>query len=88
MSESKLVRTSCGDLTYQINGCAMAVHRKLGPGLREDTYQRDLEVHFAEASIAVEAQKLFEVHDSLGGGQLIGYYIPDFVVEQKVIVEI
>lgn len=88
MSESKLVNTPYDDLTFKVIGCAMAVHRKLGPGLREDTYQRDLEVHFAEAGIAFEAQKLYEVHDGLGGGQLIGYYIPDFVVEQKVIVEI
>ena len=88
MGQSGFVRTPYHDLTYKIIGCAMAVHRGLGSGLREDTYQRDLEVHLAEAGLAFEAQKLFEVYDSLGGGQLIGYYIPDFVVEQKVIVEI
>jgi GxxExxY protein len=88
MAESKFVSTPYDDLTFKVIGCAMAVQRKLGPGLREDSYQRDLEAHFAEAGIAFEAQKLYEVHDSLGGGQLIGYYIPDFVVEQKVIVEI
>jgi len=88
MGQSGVVRTPYDDLTYKIIGCAMAVHRGLGSGLREDTYQRDLEVHLAEAGLAFEAQKLFEVYDSLGGGQLIGYYIPDFVVEQKVIVEI
>ncbi len=31
-------------LTYQIIGCAMEIHRKKGPGYRENTYQRDLEV--------------------------------------------
>ena len=86
--ESKLISTPDDDLTYKIIGCAMAVHRKLGPGLREDTYQRDMEMHLTVAGIAFEAQKLYEVHNSLGGGQLIGYYIPDFVVEQKVVVEI
>ena len=77
MGQSGVVRTPYDDLTYKIIGCAMAVHRGLGSGLREDTYQRDLEVHLAEAGLAFEAQKLFEVYDSLGGGQLIGYYIPD-----------
>ena len=66
----------------------MNVHRSLGPGYREDTYQRDLAAQLTEAGLAFEPQKLYEVHDSQGGGQLIGYYIPDFVVEEKVVVEI
>ena len=37
------------ELTYKIIGCAMAVHRQLGPGRREDTYQRDLEVRFGHS---------------------------------------
>ena len=28
------------DLTYRINGAAMAVHRRLGPGYKEVTYQQ------------------------------------------------
>jgi GxxExxY protein len=66
----------------------MSVHRKLGPGYRENTYQRDLEVQFTELGLSFEAQRLFEVYDSLDGSQLIGYYIPDFVVDEKVVVEI
>ena len=31
MAQSKFVSTPYDDLTYQIIGCAMAVHRKLGP---------------------------------------------------------
>lgn len=82
------VSTPYDDLTYKIIGCAMAVHRQLGPGYRENTYQRDLEVHFAQSALSFEAQKMYEVRDSLIGEQLIGFYIPDFVVEGKVIVEI
>jgi len=66
----------------------MAVHRQLGPAYREDTYQRDLNVHFTQAGLSFESQKLYEVHDSLEDGSLIGYYIPDFVVDEKVVVEI
>lgn len=66
----------------------MAVHRALGPGYRENTYQRDLATHFSEAQLSFEAQKLYEVYDSLHGEQLIGYYIPDFVVEDALVVEI
>jgi GxxExxY protein len=86
--KSKLIQTPYDDLTYQITGYAMAVHRKRGPGYREDTYQRDLEVHFTEGGLAYVAQKLIEVYDSAQGGVLIGYYIPDFIVADKIIVEI
>jgi GxxExxY protein len=87
MGEGKIV-TPYDDLTYQIIGCAMAVHRKLGPGLREDSYQRDLEIHLAEKGLSFEAQVSLEVRDSLEGDVLIGYYIPDFIVAEKIVVEI
>jgi len=84
----KRVQTPYDDLTYKIIGCAMAVHREQGPGFRENTYQRDLEVHFDEALLSYKAQKLLEVYDSLHGDTLIGYYIPDFIVAEQVVVEI
>ncbi len=84
----KLVTTSYDELTYKIIGCAMAVHRTLGPGLRENTYQRDLGVKFDEGKMEHEPQKLLEVYDSGQGNILIGYYIPDFVVAKLVVVEI
>jgi GxxExxY protein len=84
----KRISTPYDDLTYKIIGCAMAVHRNLSPGYRENTCQRDLEVYFTESGVVFEAQKLYEVYDSLEGNTLIGYYIPDFVVAGTVIVEI
>lgn len=74
--------------TYAIIGCAMTVHRKQGPSFREDTYQRDLEMHFADQGLDFVSQKTLEVYDSNDGDRLIGYYIPDFIVAGKVIVEI
>jgi len=88
MAETKLINTPSDALTYQIIGCAMAVHRKLGPGFREDTYQRDLETYLAEKGLAFTAQQLYEVFDSQEKQILIGYYIPDFIVDEKVVVEI
>jgi GxxExxY protein len=88
MAESKRIVTPYDELTYKIIGCAMAVHRSLGPSHRENVYQRDLQEHFVRAGLAFEPQKLYEVYDSLGNGSLIGYYIPDFIVEGKVVVEI
>lgn len=88
MAQENRVITPYDALTYQIIGCAMAVHRKLGPGYREDSYQRDLEAYLTEKNIPFEAQKLFEVYDTLPRESLMGYYIPDFIVDNKVVVEI
>jgi len=87
-SQSQRVATPYDELTYRIIGYAMAIHRKLGPGYRENTYQRDLEAHFTDTGLVFEGQKLLEVYDSSKGEQLIGYYIPDFLVENTVVVEI
>jgi len=54
---SKLIKMPYDDLTYRIIGCAMAVHRKRGPGCRENTCQRDLEVHFTESGSATSFRK-------------------------------
>jgi GxxExxY protein len=60
---SKVVSTPYDKLTYQIIGWAMAIHRKLGPGLREDAYHRSLVNHLSEASISFEEEKLYAVYD-------------------------
>ncbi len=59
MAQANRAITPYDALTYQIIGCAMAVHRKPGSGYREDTYHRDLEAYLAEKNIPFEAQKLF-----------------------------
>ena len=83
------------DLTYKIIGAAMAVHRKLGPGHGEKIYQKNLEQEFqrrlglsaegVSKPIAFEAPRRVEVYDE---GILVGFYILDFLVEGKVVVEI
>ena len=82
------VSTPYDDLTYEIIGCAMKVHCELGPGLREDSYQHALALIMAEAKLSYEEQRNYGVYDDMEQQRLVGYYIPDFVVEEKVIVEI
>jgi GxxExxY protein len=85
---TKAVSTPYDGITYKIIGSAMAVHRELGPGLREDSYQRALANALTGASLTFEAQKQYSVYDDPDKRRLAGYYIPDFVVEAVVIVEI
>lgn len=88
MDQSQRVHTPYDDLTYKVIGCAMAVHHKLGPGHRERFYQRSLQDQLTKADLSFETQKLYEVRDGPGSEQLLGYYVPDFVIEEKVVVEI
>ena len=84
----KVINSPYDTLTYQIIGCAMAVHREHGPGLRENTYQRSLANHLSDKSLSFEAERLYPVYDDPDQQRLVGYYVPDFVVEEAVIVEI
>ncbi|MCX6239551.1 MAG: GxxExxY protein [Bacteroidia bacterium] len=72
-------------LTYQIIGCAMNVHNTLGNGFQEVIYQRCLSIEFDKASLyygrEVEQTIFYKGYD-------VGTRRADFVVEDKVIVEI
>ena len=83
-----MLNTPYDNLTNKILDCDMAVHREQGSGLREDTYHRSLSNHLSDASISFKTEKLYSVYDDSDQERLVGYYIPDFVVKGKVIVEI
>jgi GxxExxY protein len=72
-------------LTHQIIGCAIEVHRHLGPGLPEATYEEAFCIELAEANLAYTRQIRVPV---LYKGHIIGEYRPDLVVADRVLVEI
>ena len=63
----------------------MRVHRILGRGLREKTYERALQVEFRCEAIACSSQSPYPV---VYRDEQVDEYIPDLVVEGRVIVEI
>ncbi|HET9477635.1 MAG TPA: GxxExxY protein [Dehalococcoidia bacterium] len=73
------------DLTYQIIGCAMKVHRALGPGLKEGIYQRALAVEMTGAGLTHEEERPVEIHHN---DSLVGILYLDHLVADSVIVEI
>ncbi|MDY7002492.1 MAG: GxxExxY protein [Cyanobacteriota bacterium] len=73
------------NLTYKTIGAAMTVHNKLGPGYQEKIYQRSLEEQLRNEGIGFQPQEHLPVYES---DNLLGFYIPDFIVEEKVILEI
>ena len=62
------------DGTYEMIGCAMHVHRSLGPGLREKPYENALVVAFRNAGIAVSQQQAYPIRYE---GEVVGDCIPD-----------
>ncbi len=72
-------------LTEQIIGCAIEVHRQLGPGLLEVTYQTALGLELAFNRIQFERERLIPVQYR---GVQIGTYRPDLIVQNEVVVEV
>lgn len=76
---------STNALTEQIIGCAIAVHRELGPGLLESVYERALCIELAAAGVDFKRQFAVPLYYK---GQLLSEHRPDFIVGERVIVEI
>jgi GxxExxY protein len=72
-------------LTHRIIGCAIEVHKILGPGLFENTYEEALCIELKEADLSFTRQIGVPV---LYKGLLIGEHRPDLVVENRVVVEV
>jgi GxxExxY protein len=72
-------------LTERIIGCAIEVHRNLGPGLLENTYEEALCIELADAEIKYRRQVPFPI---LYKGRTLGEYRLDLLVADAVIVEI
>jgi GxxExxY protein len=72
-------------LTEKIIGCAIEVHRVLGPGLLEASYEAALTVEFGAVNLAFQRQLVIPVFYK---NQPIGEHRLDFLVEDSVIVEL
>ena len=72
-------------LTEKIIGCAIEVHRELGPGLLEAAYEAALCIELADAGLKCDRQVCVPV---VYKGREIGEYRLDLLVENAVIVEI
>lgn len=73
------------NMTERIIGCAINVHKSLGPGFKESAYENALLVEFDEKNIRYERQKPVSIKYR---GKKVGRYRVDLVVEGKVIVEL
>lgn len=80
-----VVDATDNDLTYRVIGAAMAVHNALGPGYKEEVYERALETELRRREIGVERQFPVEVVYQDVPAAL--FYL-DLFVERMVVVEV
>jgi GxxExxY protein len=73
------------DLTYKIRGAIFKIKKELGLGHKEKIYQNALEQEFIKSKINFEKEKSININYD---NKKIGVYRPDFVVEDKIIVEL
>jgi len=73
------------ELTEAVIGCAIEVHRQLGPGLLESTYEAALCVELELAGLKYRRQVCVPV---VYKGRTVGEYRIDLLVEDRIIVEI
>ena len=72
-------------LTERIIGCAIEVHRQLGPGLLESIYESALCVELEFEKIQFQRQVALPIEYQ---GRPLGEHRLDLIVEEKVVVEL
>lgn len=72
-------------VTGRIIGCAIEVHRSLGPGLHEGAYGAALEVALRAEGLRFRREAPLLVRYA---NQVVGTCRPDFIVEDEVVLEI
>jgi len=73
------------DITYAINGAVFEVNKVLGAGFLEKVYERALLTELRKRGLRAENQVPITV---IYKENVVGEYIADIVVEEKVIVEV
>ena len=74
------------DITYKIIGCAYEVHKILGPGLLESTYETCLCYELEKQGLKSEKQK--ELMINYKGTTLNNGYRIDILVEDSIVLEL
>ena len=73
------------EITYKINGAVFEVNKVLGPGFLEKVYQNALMVELKSRGLKARSQVPIKVFYK---ENIVGEYIADILVEDKVIVEL
>lgn len=73
------------DLAYKVVGCFYEVYNQLGPGFKESGYHKALAIEFDIQKILYEEEKKIDIKYK---NRDVGFYVPDFIVDGKIIIEL
>lgn len=75
------------DLSHRLVGVLYEVANKYGAGFKEKIYEKALAEELERSGIDFETQKHINIF-SIETGKVLGTYVPDFVVADKIILEL
>jgi len=73
------------ELSYKIVGILFEVYNELGYGYQEKYYERAVEKYFRDEKIKFKRQPCFNIAVR---GEIVGKYFLDFLVEEKIVLEL
>ncbi len=74
------------DLSYELRGIFFKIRNVYGPGQKENIYQNLLKEDLKEKGIDFKREKSIVIYSP--NKRKVGVYRPDFVIEDKLIIEI
>jgi GxxExxY protein len=86
-----ITQKKINELSYKIIGCAIEVHRHLGPGLLESVYEPCLIDEMRNAGLDVKSQIVIPVHykgKDLGGTLKLDLLVNDIIIIELKAVEV
>ena len=84
MSTEKIIYK---ELSYLFNGCVFDVHNEVGPGIREECYQKAMEQRLVERGIPFLAKPATR-GELIHRGQTVDVFEPDLIIANQLIPEL
>ena len=73
------------EISKEVIGCAMKVHREMGCGFLERVYENALAIELRQKGVDFERQVSLRVHYN---GEPVGHYIADIIVGNELLLEL
>lgn len=73
------------ELVYKLQGIIFEVYKTLGSGFKESIYQNALEEEFINQHFLYKREPTLKIRYK---EKLVGYYKPDFIIDDKIIIEL
>lgn len=71
--------------SYAIRGACFAIYKKFHSTQKESVYQKSLDIELSNKGLEVEKEKRLQVYYE---GEKVGVYIPDFLINNSIIIEL